>query len=349
MMTNIRKYLGDNRRLLAWWLLALIGLGALLAFRLGSLTGGLSAGEVSASTAPVGWHGIYHQSFYLPLKLVRSVVFVLFTQHGQTLTRLPNVIFGALAIGTFIWLVSLWHSARTAVLTGLLFATGAWTLHVSRLASFDVLYLWATPTLLLTNSLLQRKQRRPLVWYASLCVWGLMLYLPGMVWFVLLSVYLQRQSLWRTWSSLASWPRRLVYVLMALIWLPLLIINLTRQGNLTAWLGLPAHWPALTTLAKHLIGVPVHLFIRGPGYSNLWLGRGPVLDIFCLAACVLGIYFYALHFRAGRSRMLGAWFLIGIILIGIGGPVSLSLLVPVLYLGVAAGIAYLLHDWMHTF
>src|SRR5438445_13046759 len=142
------QYLGNNKRLAAGLLAAAVGLGWLLLFRLGSLTGGLSAGEMTAATTPVGWHGMYHHTLYLPLKCVRSVAFVVFPGHGQTLTRLPNTLFGALAIIAFTWLVRLWHSTRTAVLAGLLFATGAWVLHVSRLASFDVLYLWATPTLL---------------------------------------------------------------------------------------------------------------------------------------------------------------------------------------------------------
>jgi hypothetical protein len=348
-MKNIAKYLGSHKRLLAYVILAVIGLGWLLLYRLGSLTGGLSANEVRITAAPLGWHGVYRQPFYLPLKLVQSAVFVVFAHHGQTLTRLPNVVFGALAIGSFAWLVRLWHSPRIALLTGLLFATGVWTLHVSRLASYDILYLWATPSILLVNSLLQRNERRRLLWFAGVCLWGLMLYIPGMVWFVLLSVYSQRQSLQRAWHYLANWYQRALLVLAALIWLPLLLINLMRVGNLTLWLGLPAHWGTLPGVAKHLIAVPVHLFIRGPQYPTLWLGRTPLLDIFTLVCCVLGVYFYARHWQAGRSKTLGVWAVAGFILVGIGGPVSLSLLVPLLYLAAAAGIAYLLHDWMHTF
>lgn len=348
-MKKALHYLGNDWRLAAGLAAAIIGLGCLLLFRLGSLTGGLSSGEITAATAPVGWHGIYHQPFYLPLKLVRSVVFVIFPAHGQTLTRLPNTLFGALAVVAFTWLVKTWHSPRTAILTGLLFATGAWTLHVSRLASFDVLYLWATPTLLLINSLLQRQVRQPVVWYGSLLIWGLMLYVPGLVWLIVLSVWSQRQSLLRAWQYFRRWWQRLLYILAALIWLPLLVVDLLRPGNLVTWLGLPTHWAPFPTLAKHLIAVPVHLFIRGPEYPDRWLGRAPLLDVFTLAICLLGIYFYAQHLRASRSRLLGLWALLGTLLVGLGGPVSLSLLVPLLYVGAAAGIAYLLHEWMHTF
>jgi hypothetical protein len=348
-MKTILRYLNNNKRVLAWIFVTVAILGLLLLFKLGSLTGGLSAGEVTAATAPVGWHGIYHQPFYLPLKAVRSVIFVLFAQHGQTLTRLPNVLFGALAIIAFTWLIKLWHSTRTAVLAGLLFASGAWILHVSRLASFDVLYLWATPTLLLMNSLLQRNKRQPLLLYGSLLLWGLMLYIPSLVWFIALSIWLQRQTIVKAWQHFASWWQRTLYLLAVFIWLPLLAVHLRHFSNLITWLGLPSHWTSVPTLAKQLVGVPVHLFIRGPEYPNLWLGRAPLLDIFTLAMCLLGIYFYAVHWRAGRSRMLALWAALGIILIGLGGPVSLSLLIPLLYIGAATGIAYLLHEWMRIF
>jgi hypothetical protein len=41
--------------------------------------------------------------------------------------------------------------------------------------------------------------------------------------------------------------------------------------------------------------------------------------------------------------------LIGFVLVGISGPVPLSLLVPLLYMGIATGLAYLLHEWLKIF
>jgi len=348
-MKRLLTYLGEHKRGVGLGVLAGVVIAGLMLFRLGSLTGGLSSSELAASTAPVGWHGIYHQPYYLPLKIVRSAVFVLFRDHGQTLTRLPNALFGALATIAFVWLIRLWHSPRIALLTGLLFATGAWTLHASRLASFDVLYLWATPMLLLMNSLLQRSYKHWLVWYGSLTVGGLLLYVPGLVWFVMLGAYLRRDALIGGWRFFSSAAQRSYYGLLAVLWLPLLVVNFTRSGALSAWLGLPAHWPTIGTLIKHIAAVPVHLFIRGPQYPDIWLGKAPILDIFTLAMCLIGIYFYARHLGAGRSRLLGSWALLGWLLVGLGGPVGLSLLVPLLYIGAAAGIAYLLHQWMRTF
>lgn len=47
--------------------------------------------------------------------------------------------------------------------------------------------------------------------------------------------------------------------------------------------------------------------------------------------------------------MLLAMYLIGALLFALGGPVGISILVPIVYLMVAAGFGYLLHEWLLVF
>ena len=348
-MGKRQTFLRANARFLAWCVVCAAGLAWLLLYKLSSLTVGLSPTELQAASAPVGWHGIYQQPLYLPLKLLRSVVFVMFPSHGALLTRLPNAVFGASAIVTFAWLMRLWHGARPALLASLLFATSAWVLHASRLASFDVLYLWATPTLLVVHRLFPKYYQRRLAWCGSLLIWGLMLYIPGFVWFIVLELYLQRQPLRDAWKHHHSGWQRSLYIMAGLTWLPLLLINCTRSGQLVQWLGWPAHLVGPSSLLKQFVAVPVHLFIRGPKYPEIWLGRTPILDISTLIMCLIGIYFYATRPTSGRSRLLGGYLALGALLVGLGGPVGLSVIIPLLYIAAATGIAYLLHDWLHVF
>ena len=347
-MHQIREYIRLNARLLGWLFLALVGLAWLMLYRLGTLPGGLSAGEMHAAVQPVGWHGIYHQPLNLPLLMIRSVVFWPAPNHGALLTRLPNVFWGGLAVTSFAWLMWLWHGARTTVLATILFASGAWTLHASRLASFDVLYLWAMPTLLLIQALGQQF-KRPVVWYGSLIAWGLMLYIPGMVWLVALSIWLQRQSISQAWQKLNLWWQRSLSVLFSIIWLPLLLIDLSRPSQLAQWVGLPSHLASPLKLLKQLVGVFVHLLVRGPQYPDIWLTQLPILDVFCLVMFIFGGIFYVLHWQAKRSRQLGLFSAVGVVLIALNGSVGLSLLVPVLYMVAATGITYLLHEWLGIF
>lgn len=348
-MGRIGKYISENSRVVGWCVLGVVVISWLMLYRLGNLTNGMSAAELSASSAAVGWHGIYQSVLYLPLKLVRSVVFTLFTDHGLLLSRLPNALFGALTIVTFAALVKIWHGTRTAVMATLLFATSAWVLHVSRLVSFDVVYLWAMPTFMLLHALLQKHAKNGYVWFGSALVWGSMLYIPGMIWLVLLSIYLLRSYITTSWQHFSLWWQRLGYVVLLLAGLPLLVFNLVKFGGVSLWLGLPADLSSPLTLLKQLLLVPVHLFVRGPRYPELWLDSVPILDVFSLVMCLVGMYFYATHIKASRTRLLGLFTLIGVVLVALGGPVGLSLLVPVLYIAIATGVAYLLHDWLHVF
>jgi hypothetical protein len=348
-MKRLKPQTQGNVRIVAWFVCAIGLLGGLLLYRLGSLTHGLSQGELQVANAAVGWHGIYHAPLDLPLKAIRSVAFYVSPTHGQTLTRLPNAILGALAIISFTWLSWLWHGRRTALLVSALFATSAWVLHVSRYASFDVLYLWGITTLLLTHALLHRYQKPWYIWYGVLAFWGILLTIPGMIWFLLPELYIQRALVRKGFRTFGKWWQRGLSIIVAFLWVPLLTVDFTRHGQVLTWLGAPAHFAKPATLLKQLVGVPVHLFIRGPEYPALWLGRAPLLDAFTLAMCALGIYFYGSHWRSTRGSLLEIMFIVAIILVALGGPVSFTALVPLMYAAAAMGIAYLLHEWLQVF
>jgi len=348
-MKKIKIYLSERTNFLILLLVIIAALAGLLLYKLGSLTGGLSITEERTAAGIYGFHGIYNSPFYLPLNFVRSVVFFLFDSPGQTLTRLPNVVFGGLTIVSFAWLIRLWHGNRTALFATLLFACAAWTLHVSRLASFDVLYLWVVPSLLLANALWHQNPTSKWLYYGNVALWGLMLYIPGIVWLILINLFWQRKLISQGWKHFNAWWQRLLYLLTGLVWLPLLVIGLLKADKPLMWLGLPAQFASPLELLRNLLAVPYHLFVRGPLYPELWLDRAPILDIFTLIVCIMGIYFYIQNRNAKRSKVLGSFFIIGVLLVAINGAVGISLLVPMLYIVAATGIAYLKREWLKVF
>lgn len=330
--------------------LIIMVLASLLLTKLGSLTkGGLSHAELQTSLATYGWHGVFQDPLYLPLKLLRSVVYLAFNDHNFLVTRLPNAIIGVLTIGMFALLIRIWHGNRTAILSTILFATSAWVLHVSRLASFDVLYLMLTPALLLSIAAMQRYSTRPAVFYGALLLWGSLLYIPGAVWLVALTIYWERKAVLIGWRHFKSVRQRFLYVLAGLIWLPLLIIELSRAGALKFWLGLPSNFATPLNILKKFWEVIFNIVIHGPSNAEVWLPKAPIFDIFTLVMIGLGIYFYAKHWRVGRARILLSFFLVGTVLISLSGPVGFSLIVPLMYICVATGIAYLIHEWLQVF
>jgi hypothetical protein len=328
--------------------IALVLLTAFYTYRLGSLPDGLSRTEFFSSSDPVGWHGIYDDPFYLPLKLLRSALFFMQPDHGQLLTRLANVPFGILAIVCFYIVVRWWYGLRIANLSTILFAASAWSLHVTRFAGFETLYFAALPTLLLCHIALQRYKGNPFVAAATLGAWLCMLYVPGLIWFVVVSACIQRKYLVEAFQEM-SVRLRLASAAFAIVMLPLLLRHFIRPGALLTWIGLPETWGTPLHIAKEIVAVPVHLFIRGPQYPEIWLGKAPILDIFCLALAIVGLYFFARRYDASRSRLLIGVLIFGILLIGLEGAVSISLLIPLLFVFAATGLAYLLKEWLKVF
>jgi hypothetical protein len=334
-------------------LIAICGLGIivfLMIYRLGSLTHGLTTAESSVTSISLGWHGLYRHPLNLPLNILRSIDFKIFASPGQTLIRLPNAVLGGLTIIAFSVLLWLWYGTRTAAFGAIMFASAAWTLHVSRLASYSVEYLAAITFFLLSNAILQKHPKNKYAYIAINLVWGLLLYVPGMVWFIALNIWRQRREVkygYRQQSGLITKP---LYFLSLIIWIPLLALDFIRIPNdLVLWLGLPTKLSPSLTIIKEFFGTFTHIFFRGPEYPSLWLGKAPILDLFSLIVAVIGIYFYAKHIKAGRSRLLFTSFLIGAVLIGLGGSVDLSIVIPIVYLWIAAGIAYLLQQWLAVF
>lgn len=322
---------------------------ALVMYRLGTLTQGLSSGELAVASTPIGWSGIYNQPMYLPLDVARSIIFFLFDDVGNLLLRAPNALFGLFTVACVAYVIKRWHGTRTAIFGTVLFASSAWFLHVSRLASNDVMYLLAIPLLLTTGIALSRHSNKALVYYGSVLVWGVLLYVPGLVWLVALTVYWQKKHIKSGWLHFSKLWQRALYVMAAIVWLPLLAYDLIRSSNILLWLGAPEQFAAPLVLLKDFVAVFVHLFVRGPQYPDIWLGQLPILNIFILVSCIVGIYFYASNLKALRTRQIFSYLAVGVVLVAINSAIGISLLVPLMFIVAATGVAYLLREWLKVF
>ena len=342
-----------NHKSLNWQQLALasglfIVIILIYLFKLGSLTTKVSPGELKVSSLPLGWHGLYKNPLYLPLNFLRSIDFYLFNNHHSIfLLRLPNVIFGLLSILSLSAIAYLWHGKKTAYFTTIMFASSAWVLHVSRLASYDVIYLWAMVSAVLGYVLLQEYDNK-LVWYYNLVILGLLTTIPGLIWLSLVMLFWQRKQLKATAIEL-NLGQRLLSVVLLILWLPLIIYRSSINHSLKQWLGLPQNFPDVLKQLKDFVAVPLHLLIRGPEIATLWLGKAPLLDVFSLALLLLGAYIYFKHRRNIRTKLLSSLLVLCVILIGLNGSVSFSLILPLAYILIAMGLNYFSFSWKKVF
>jgi hypothetical protein len=325
-------------------------LTALYCVSLGNLVRGMSPAELHVALTPVGWHGLAADPLNLPLTILRSIAFRLRAHHGAVVVRLPSVVIGLVAIAAVSWLLYLWHGPAIAVLAGALFATASWSLHAARLGSSDSLYLAAGPILLLANAHLKRSYQSSAIVFATILTWIVLLYIPGMIWLILLSIIISRRPLMAAMKKMSRWQLRVGFGLTIALGISLLSRALIKSpGLVRTWLGLPAQLPTIAHLARACAAVGLHVFVRGPDYPQIWLGKSPILDVFTLGMSLAGIYYYATHWRAQRSRFIGLVYVFGVVLIGLGGAVPLSFIIPLMYLLAGAGIAQLLRSWYNRF
>lgn len=331
-------------------LAALTALGLLL-FRLGTLPGGISPQEAVTAHMSQSLSAIVHQPQYLPLTLLHWL-FGLAPIHTVFWFRLPNVLLGAATLVTTTFIIRRWYGLRMAIFGFIMLVCSAWFLHAARLASFDILYLWAIPTLLASHLLLYDYADSKRVFFLWLFAQIALLYVPGMIWFVLLNLWWQREELGEAWRSLDDWLTRLgLLVFGVVLCVPLILCFLFSPSLQTGllFLGLPQTMPAVLDLGKRAANSLLYIGVRAHGSPDSWLNSLPVLDAFLTVMLLAGLYFYGQHWRAARTRLIASFTVLGLLLFIAGGAVSYSIIVPVLYLLAAAGIAYLLHRWLKVF
>lgn len=354
---QVRAWLQDNWRL---WLVILVGVGAvsaLLLFKLGSLVHGLSATEFelqqSIAQNAIGMQSIIRDPLYLPYRLALYVI-QLGPFHGPTAIRSIGALFGLLGAIGFFYILRKWYTLRMAIFGTTLFATSSWFLHTSRFASPEASYL-LLPTLIAGVVHIQSKARSRLVLGLITLLGLLTLYIPGLIWFLLPAIVLERRIIIRSLKLQPIWYLALLGVMSAVLLTPLVLMIVWPLAphdvsvNILGLLGLPANMPSATQLL-HNAG---HLVSNIFAYSNLGplyvAGHLPWLDACTAALALIGMYQFAVHFRLDRTKLIALVGILGAILITTGGPVSIVLLLPFIYLLAVEAIKWLLDMWLSTF
>lgn len=342
---KLRQYLGSH-----WKSLALYGglfavVSAALVWRLSSLVPGYSADEAASYQASLSPKELLDQPLNAPFYLLVKALSYAFP-HTLTVTRLAAVLIGFGTLVLFAVVLRHWHERRTAVIGTLMFGLSAWFLHTARFGAPEVM-LFGIFALAASGYWLKRTESK-LALIVSFVLSGLLLYVPGMVWFIALGVIWQ----WKVIDRI--FKKHLVTITLAgLAFLAALApLGWALYKNhllIKPWLGLPLDWPTPLQMGQNLLEVPFHLFVHGGANPATWLGTAPILDVFSLAAFVLGAYLYLRHVRLVRTSLLIAIFVLMAGLMALGSSVTFTVIIPFIYLVIAAGASYLLEQWFRVF
>ncbi len=268
--------------------------------------------------------------------------------YGPVAMRLPGVLFAGLVIFCFYKVIANWYTRRIALFGVITLASSSWLLHSTRIAGHDAVYLLLF-ALFGASVWLQRSPASRYAPAGCAAICAILLYIPGMIWFVVPLLIWQRRRIRNVVATFATWQLVILALLVFLVAAPLLWLGARNPGFAIAWLGLPGHWPRLGEIVRGIADIPIQLFWRGPDNPVAWLGRLPLLDYFQSVMFVVGLYAYYFKLKLDRTWFLIYVFAAGSILVAFGGPVSITLLLPFIYLVIASGIALMLQQWFTVF
>lgn len=349
---------GKKVKSLTWrrWLMVVSGiliLAFILTYRLESLPGqGMSLAEAQAAQHSQSWRSVLQNPLFLPVSALQHVTNLATPFSLITSQRLASVMIALLTFGLIAYVLLKWYGPRTAFFGCLAVATSAWFLHVARSGSVDIAYYAALPLLIAAHVFLDRAEKPGHALPVWITAMGALLYIPGLIWFILINAFWQRRELADGFKELSKTWQRIGIFLLGIVLVTPLTVGLFYNPilhYLVVWMGFPGYWPAISVALQSIGRSLLFIFFWTPAKPSLWLGHLPLLDVFLSAMLIAGIYFYGLHRGANRSKLLLVFFGLGVLLIATKGLVTRSLLVPIIYLVAAGGIAYILHQWLRVF
>jgi hypothetical protein len=347
-MKNIQVYLRHTWQPLLW---AIIGIGVilfLLLFHLGSEPSGLSTVELNTIRSSLSLrHLLLHNPINLPYYGLEHLFLQLVHKNVMTV-RLISVAYGLVASIIFYLLLRFFGTNQLAVVATILFSSSSWFLHIARTNSPDVLF-FASMAPLLIGIWYRHSHHRTIVYYVGLIVAVSLLYIPGMIWLLLLGLIWQRNYIIAEFHRI-SLVHKIVGLIICLLFLvPLGWSSISHPSILVIALGFPKQFISARDMWQNFIHIPLDLFVRSSLSPEQWLARLPLFDFFEDAMLLLGIYSIWYFRKLDKNRALIVTVLVSVLLITFGGIDTITLLVPLAYIIISRGIGLMLKQWSDVF
>ena len=328
-------------------LLALVFVVGLLFYGLGNLTSGFNGVELSTRASSTSLNNIIANPLYLPSKLI-LLSWQHFHHYGFIAMRSPGSLIGLVVVVCFYYVLSRWYTHRIAVLGSLLLATSSWFLHAARLATFDSTF-WLLFVFFACGVWLQQTKNKGRAMLACCITAAVLLYVPGMIWFLIPAVIWQRRRIGEGLDHLSIWQMFLLSILALALVTPLAWAFRQSPWLYKTWLGLPDQWPGPAQFALNLLRLPMHIFLRAPADAARWLDHLALLDWFGTVMFIIGAYSLWLKLYLDRTWLIIYIAIAGSILVALNGSVSIAIFLPFIYLIIVGGVALMLQQWFTVF
>lgn len=346
MKNRALKYISVSWRQYLLYGGALAAAAMVLTFRLFKLVPYASSTEIAARESARTIDLLIQNPLFLPHKLTQLALYVAGFD-GLLASRFISVVFAFVAVLFFYRVVRTWYTPRVAFMASGLFLSASWLLHHARLATPAVLYLMSI-ALIWAGFRIVGNTRTRFTMAVIILVLLSLLFVPGFIWIIVAGIVWQRKRVMAEIKSLHN-AQLAALALVGVVVLGILAQAFVRDTSLLfVWLGLPETF-MVKEAALRLALTPYHVFIRAPFDPVTWLGRLPYVNVAMGLLFGLGCYVLYKSITLDRIRALLGILIIGSVLAALGGEVSLVIILPLICLAIAAGIALLLQQWFTVF
>ncbi len=312
------------------------------------------------SLPPIGMEGslsVSHNSLssidtidFLPIKML-IVGFEKLGFSNPIDIRVLNVLLCLISILLFYKIISGWLGGRMGGVSVLLYGLSTWSIAQSRHDSEFIMLALFIPFLLFFGNMLI-SSGSTLLRLTSAVVLAQFIFVPGAVWFMLISLIVYFVS-----SGKQTRTREflLPVLTMILVWLGyvalIFYLSLTSWSQVFRLLGVQVgELPSWSIIRTNMTELPSQLFISGVNDSSFWLFKTPIIDWVTLIFVVTGFIYMIKKTRTSlRVKYLFFILLLSISLVCLNGPFYISLILPAIYIIAAIGIDYLIRRWLNIF
>jgi hypothetical protein len=269
-------------------------------------------------------------------------------------SRLIAAIASVASIYMFFQLLRNWLLSPGKALVGTaLFATSSWTLvlgrgaHSSMVGVFLLLLIFTLGTRLLFTT-------KPFYdWLFLVIATCLSLYTPMLPWLVLIAGGVSLLHYRRRQSSLPikKWQKIVVGATAVLLLLPLVLAIARSPRFALDLLAVSNPVRSIPDLFINFIEIIKTIFFVADHVSPLGLGNLPFVDIFSLFMFIIGFYYFERRLALKRSKMLFGGLAMGILICSISkvDMLNVSILLPLVYIFVSAGLHETITRWLNVF
>lgn len=349
MISATRRFFLENWQKISIYLIGIVYLLVLLFFRNEQLHPSLTPAELATQSPTL--HSILYSVVNGPYKVINYAIIYLSPNHNHLdifELRSFTVIIGFLMMLAFFSVLKHRYTSFIALSGTLLFATSTWILNITRLATPEIL-LCGSIFLVWAGQFAQKTKHDRIAAAVLVCVASIFLYTPGFIFIIALEFIWMRKFLINLFRSLPAWLKACLIVISLALVFPILWGGIHDPRQLALLAGFQTHLSSPSVYLKNFYELPINLFYKGPSNPIIWLGRLPIFDVFEIVLLILGAYMIWQNKKLEYSRLISAILVIGWALVTLGGDVTLSILIPILYLVIAIGLSELLSQWYEIF